>query len=96
MSFKPADLCKYKKIAISTDQAVPLLDAESFGKLADVPNAVVFLPKSQTFILVIGTETWATGYKNYQDLKSEAERQYPGLIYTHLAFDFYHFPFEIR
>lgn len=66
------------KIAISTDQAVTLLDAESFGKLADVPNAVVYLPKSQTFILAIGKDTWATGYKNYQDLKSEAERQYPG------------------
>ena len=65
-------------LALCDNYTVSLVDAKSFGRLAYVPYAVTFLSSEQKFILVSGRKVWATGYKDYQMLLTEAKRQFPG------------------
>ena len=65
-------------IALCDNYTVSLLDAKSFGRLAYVPYAVTYLSSEQKFVLVNGKKAWTTGYKDYQTLLKEAERQFPG------------------
>ena len=66
------------RIALCDNENVTLLDAESFGHVADVTDAAVYLQKIGTFILVNGRDVSSTKYKPYSELLLEAERQYPG------------------
>ena len=65
-------------IAISDGSSVWLLSAESFGQLAEVQYARVWLPKQKTFVARFGGKMWSIRYKDYQELLLEAERQFPG------------------
>ncbi|MBP5489203.1 MAG: toll/interleukin-1 receptor domain-containing protein [Lachnospiraceae bacterium] len=65
-------------IALCDNYTVSLLDAENFGRLAYVPNAVTYLAGCKQFVIADGTSVWTVGYKNYRELLAEAERQFPG------------------
>ena len=65
-------------IALCDNYTVSLLDAETFGRLAYVPNAVTYLTDRKQFVIADGISVWTVGYKNYRELLAEAERQFPG------------------
>ncbi len=65
-------------LALCDNYTVSLVDVKSFGRLAYVPYAVTYLSAEQKFILASGRKAWTTGYKDYQMLLEEAERQFPG------------------
>jgi len=67
-----------ERIALCDNYKLNLLDAETFGRLAFVPDGITYLAASKTFILVDGTKAWTTGYKDYKELLKEAERHFPG------------------
>ena len=67
-----------ERIALCDNFKLNLLDAETFGRLAFVPDGITYLASSKTFILVDGTRAWATQYKDYNELLAEAKRQFPG------------------
>ena len=65
-------------IALCDNVTVSLLNAESFGRLAYVPEAVVYLAKDRKFVRVNNGRMWLVPYKDYKELLLEAERQFPG------------------
>ncbi|MBR7021752.1 MAG: TIR domain-containing protein [Lachnospiraceae bacterium] len=67
-----------ERIAVCDNYTVSLIDAESFGRLAYVADAVTYLAPDKTFILVDGREAWSAKYKDYKELLAEAEKQFPG------------------
>lgn len=66
------------RIALCDNYTVMLVDSESFGLLAYVPDAVTYLAKDRKFILKRGRTVRSVGYKDYKELLTEAGRQFPG------------------
>ncbi len=66
------------RIALCDNYTVVLVDSESFGLLAYVPDAVTYLAGDRKFIVKQGRIVRSVGYKDYKELLTEAERQFPG------------------
>ena len=67
-----------ERIALCDNYKLNLIDAETFGRLAFVPDGITYLAAEKTFVIVDGTRAWTTKYKDYTELLAEAERQFPG------------------
>lgn len=65
-------------IALCDNYTVSLVDAESFGRLAYVPDAIAYLAGTREFLLADGTDAWFAPYKDYRALLAEAQKQFPG------------------
>ena len=68
-------------IAVSIDEAVYLLDAQTYGRKTRVEEAVTYLKGNNRFLIRHnGVQMFMTTYKDYKTLLAEANAQFPDSV----------------
>lgn len=66
------------KLALLTGYSLYLIDTENYGLCAQVPDCVAYIKDTNRFIQYIDGNVYRIGYKDYEMLIEETERQFPG------------------